>query len=102
MSLIRLKGSHDSYVIAEDLWDELLTWAEETGWKPQQVPERYRTDRGVTVTAKDADHLADALEMIAGSLVLSHADVPEEFVRELIDRLMELTNFFHSGGFEIC
>jgi len=102
VSNLRLIGQSDCYVIDSRFWDDLLEWAEESGWKPEHPSVLYRTDSGLHVTDSDADRLADTLEFIAGDIVLHELDVSDEFLRELLDGLLKLTIFFQSGGFRIC
>ncbi len=105
VSNIRLQSDHDTLVIAEDFWEEILEWAEDNGWLPEQPPDLYRGDTGLTVTAGDAGNLADALEFIAGGLVFHktvEAGISDDFLRKLIDGLQTLSTFFQSGSFRIC
>jgi len=99
---LRLQGQNDSYVIDAEFWDDLLDWAEESGWNPEQPSALYRTDSGLHVSASDAANLADTFEFIAGDLVLHEFDVSDHFVKELLEGLLKLTVFFQSGGFRIC
>ncbi len=99
---IRLKSDCDSYVIGSDLWDDLLTWAEENGWQPELSQISYRLNTGLQVTEDDANNLADALEVIAGGIATQQAESSDEFLIELLDGLMQLTAFFQNGAFRIC
>jgi hypothetical protein len=102
VSNIRLEGQHQSFVIALEFWDELLQWAEENDWKPQHAPACYRQADGLEISAADAANLADALEVIAGEMVLYDTLVSERFLKELGDGFMKLIAFFQSGAFRIC
>ncbi len=105
MSNIRLQSDHDTLVIAEDFWEEILEWAEDNGWFPEQPPDLYRGDTGLIVTAGDAGNLADALEFIAGELVFhktAEAGISDDFLRTPMDGLQTLSTFFQSGSFRIC
>ena len=101
MQHLRLKSADDALVIGEDFWAEILEWAEDNGWKPHRPSTEYRST-GLAVTAEDAQNLGDALEFIAGDLVLHELDVSDDFMRELLDALYTLTVFFQSGSFQIC
>ncbi len=104
MSNLRLRGESGSYVIALEFWDDILTWAEENGWEPEQSPDRYRVagnHERLDVTTVDASNLADVLEFIAGDIVLHEMDVSDDFIRKLVDGLMDLTVLFQSSGFQI-
>ncbi|HID22906.1 MAG TPA: hypothetical protein EYP14_10975 [Planctomycetaceae bacterium] len=102
MRKLRLRGAADSYIIDADFWNDLLDWAEESGWEPEQPPVLYRSNSGLEVSASDAANLADTLEFIAGDLVLHELDVPDTFIKELIRTLAVLAEFFQQGGFRIC
>lgn len=105
MSNLRLRGEDDTLVIGDDFWEEILDWAEDNGWRPEQPACLYRGDTGLLVTACDAGNLGDTLEFIAGDLVLHELDaagVPDTFLTELLDGLQTLTHFFQSGSFRIC
>ena len=99
---IRLKSDCDSFVIGSDLWDDLLTWAEENGWEPELSQISYRLNTGLQVADEDAINLADALEVIAGGIATQQAESSDEFPIELLDGLMKLTAFFQNGSFRIC
>ncbi len=103
MTCIRLQGTADCYTIAPDLWVDLLDWAQDNGWNPEYPRELYDDSlHRLSVTADDAANLADALEFIAGDLVLHELrQVPDSFLRELLDGLLNLTVFFHAGEFQI-
>ena len=104
MSCIRLQGRVDCYTIDSDLWVDLLDWAQDNGWKPQHPRELYDDSlHRLSVTSADAANLADALEFIAGDLVLHElSQVPDRFLRDLVDSLSKLTVFFQQGGFHIA
>ena len=102
LSNLRLKGTQSTLVIASDFWGEILQWAEENGWEPENNPDLYRSDTGLLVTAEDAFNLSDALEFIAGDLVLHELDVSDKFLKELINGLLKLSIFFQEGSFRIC
>ena len=101
MSILHLRSNNDCYAIDSEFWDDLLQWAEENGWQPEHPAVLYRTDSGLYVNASDAAKLADALEFIAGDLVLHELDVSDDFLKELLDGLLRLTLFFQAGGFRI-
>jgi hypothetical protein len=103
VSNLRLRSEEGSFVIAAEFWDDLLSWAEESGWQPQEPAERYRVgnEDGFSVTDRDAANLAEVLEFIAGDVVLHEMDVSDRFLRELVDALMQLTVLFQKGGFRI-
>ena len=105
MSKIRLQGGQDTLVIAEEFWEEVLEWAEDNGWRPEQPPDLYRGDTGLKVTADDAGNLADALEYIAGDLVFHknfEVEISDDFLRKLVGGLETLSTFFQAGSFTIC
>lgn len=104
MSRLRLKGKRGSYVIASEFWDDILTWAEENGWSPEHERDWYEAlDSCVRVSTTDAVNLAETLEFIAGEIVLHEMDdVSDEFIRQLVDSLMQLTVLFQADGFEIA
>ncbi len=87
--------------MAVDFWEDLLAWAIEAGWEPERAPDFYRSETGIEVSADDADNLADAMEHIAGDFALTETQVPEKFLRELVDGLRNLTRFFKNGEFHI-
>ena len=93
MSRLRLKGKTGSLVIASDFWGDILTWAEENGWRPEHDRQWYEaTQDEVHVSTSDAVNLAETLEFIAGDIVLHEMDdVSDDFIRQLVDGLMELT-----------
>ena len=103
MTCIRLQGTADCYTIAPDFWVDLLDWAQDNGWNPEFPRELYDDSlHRLSVTADDAANLADALEFIAGDLVLHElSQVPDSFLRELVDGLQKLTLFFQAGEFRI-
>jgi len=103
VTCIRLQGTADCYTIAADFWVDLLDWAQDNGWNPEYPRELYDDSlHRLNVTADDAANLADALEFIAGNLVLHElSQVPESFLRELLDGLQKLTLFFQAGEFQI-
>lgn len=100
MSLLCLTNEGERYLISSDLWTDLLSWAEETGWKPCAEPEAFR-EIGRSITAEDAANLADVFEVMAGHLIFVQANVSEDFLRELGTALESLAEFFDSGRFEI-
>jgi len=105
VSNLRLRGVHETLVIGDDFWEEILDWAEDNGWRPEQPACLYRGDTGLQVTAFDANNLGDTLEYIAGDIALFKMDaigVPERFASDLLNGLMTLTTFFQSGSFRIC
>lgn len=102
MSNVRLSGKDDSYVIAVDFWIELLDWAQDNGWNPEQEALCYRGELAdLDVSDEDALNLGDALEFIAGDVVLHEYEVPDEFLRHLLDSLLRMTVFFQTGAFKI-
>lgn len=104
MTCIRLQGPHDCYTIDSDLWIDLLDWAQDSGgWQPQHPRELYDDClHHLAVSTNDAANLADALEVIAGDLVLHElSQVSDCFLRDLVDSLLKLTIFFQQGGFRI-
>ncbi len=101
MSNVRLCGKDDSYVIAVDFWAEVLDWATDNGWNPEHEALCYRGEFELELSDEDALNLGDALEFIAGDIVLHEYEVPDQFLRHLLDSLLKLTVFFQSGGFRI-
>lgn len=101
VSNVRLSNKDDSYVIAVDFWSEVLDWAEDNGWTPEHEAICYRGDMELSVSNEDATNLADALEFIAGDIVLHEYEVPDQFLRHLLDSLLKLTVFFQGGEFKI-
>lgn len=101
MSNVRLTNKEDSYVIAVDFWGEVLDWAIDNGWKPEQEEICYRGEMELSVNHDDAINLADALEFIAGDIVLHEYEVPDQFLRHLLDSLLKLSVFFQIGEFRI-
>ena len=103
MSCIRLQGPADCYTIDSELWVDLLDWAQDNGWDPQHPRELYDDSlHRLTVSDGDAANLADALEFIAGDLVLHElSQVSDRFLRDLVDSLLKLTVFFQQGSFHI-
>ncbi len=103
MSCIRLQGPSDCYTIDTELWVDLLDWAQDNGWDPEHPRELYDDClHRLTVSDTDAANLADALEFIAGDLVLHElSQVSDRFLRDLVDSLLKLTVFFQQGGFRI-
>lgn len=104
MNCIRLQGPHDCYTIDSNLWVDLLDWAQDNGWTPKHPRELYDDSlHHLAVTDEDAANLADALEFIAGDLVLHElSQVSDGFMRDLVDSLLKLTIFFQQGGFQIA
>ena len=100
MRHLRLKGANDALVIGDDFWEEILEWASDNGWNPLNPTDYYRHP-GRSITAEDANNLGDALEFIAGDLVLHELEVSDDFMKELLDALLTLTVFFQSGSFQI-
>jgi hypothetical protein len=98
---VRLAGRDDSYVIATDFWSEVLDWAEDNGWSPEHEPICYRGDMDLEVGDDDAMNLADALEFIAGDVVLHEYEVPDQFLQHLLNSLAKLELFFRAGSFRI-
>ena len=103
MTCIRLQGRADCYTIDSDLWVDLLEWAQDNGWRPQHPRELYDDSlHRLAVSDDDAANLADALEFIAGDLVLHElSQISDRFMRDLVDSLSKLTIFFQQGGFRI-
>lgn len=103
MTCIRLQGPSDCYTIESSLWVDLLDWAQESGWQPEFPRELYDDWlHDLSVTDNDAANLADALEFIAGDLVLHElSQVSDRFLRDLVDSLQKLTVFFQQGGFRV-
>jgi hypothetical protein len=103
VACIRLQGTQDCYTIDSGLWIDLLDWAQDNGWQPKHPRELYDDClHHLTVSADDAANLADALEFIAGDLVLHElSDVSDRFLRDLVDSLLKLTIFFQQGSFRI-
>jgi len=101
VSNVRLCGQDDSYVIATDFWSEILDWAEENGWSPENASICYRGAMELDVSDTDASNLADTIDFIAGDIVLHEYEVPDEFLRHLLDSLQRLELFFRNGGFRI-
>jgi len=101
VSNVRLSSKDDSYVIATDFWCEILDWALDNGWTPEHEGICYRGDIDLEVDDDDARNLADSLEFIAGDIVLHEYEVPDQFLRHLLDSLLKLTIFFQAGTFRI-
>lgn len=101
MSNVRLAGKDDSYVIAVDFWIEVLDWAEDNGWTPEHESICYRGEFELEISDDDASNLADSLEFIAGDVVIHEYEVPDQFLRNLLDSLAKLELFFRSGGFSV-
>lgn len=103
MTCIRLQGPADCYTIDTNLWIDLLDWAQDNGWEPEHPRELYDDSlHHLFVSDTDAANLADALEFIAGDLVLHElSQVSDRFLRDLVDSLLKLTVFFQQGGFRI-
>lgn len=101
MGNVRLCSKDDSYVIAVEFWLEVLDWARENGWTPEHEWLCYRGEFPCDVDDEDAANLADALEFVAGDIVLHEYQVPDEFLRHLLDSLLKLTIFFQAGSFKI-
>ena len=103
MTCIRLQGPSDCYTIDSELWVDLLDWAQDNGWEPEHPRELYDDFlHRLNVSTEDSANLADALKFIAGDLVLHElSQVPDRFLRDLVDSLLKLTIFFQQGGFHI-
>lgn len=102
MTNVRLCGRDDSYVIAVDFWIELLDWAQDNGWAPEYEAMCYRGELiDLEVSDEDALNLGDALEFIAGDVVLHEYEVPDQFLRHLLDSLLRMTVFFQAGAFRV-
>ncbi len=103
MTCIRLQGPQDCYTIESALWVDLLDWAQDNGWRPKHPRELYDDClHHLMVSDEDAANLADALEFIAGDLVLHElSQVSDRFLRDLVDSLSKLSVFFQQGGFRI-
>ena len=103
MAAIRLQSSVDCYTIDSAFWGDLLDWAQDNGWSPEHPRELYDDSlHRLCVTAEDSANLSDALEFIAGDLVLHKlSQVPDKFLRDLVDSLAKLAEFFQHGGFTI-
>jgi hypothetical protein len=101
VSNVRLTNKEDSYVIAVDFWNEVLDWAEDNGWTPEHEAICYRGQMELSVGHDDAINLSDALEFIAGDIVLHEYEVPDQFLRHLLDSLLKLSVFFQVGEFRI-
>ena len=71
--------------------------------RPQHPRELYDDSlHRLAVSDDDAANLADALEFIAGDLVLHElSQISDRFMRNLVDSLSKLTTFFQQGGFHI-
>lgn len=98
---VRLCSADDSYVIAVDFWVEILDWAADNGWIPEHEGICYRGDFELEVSLEDATNLADAIEFIAGDVVLHEYEVPDKFLQHLLDSLLKLEVFFQQGAFRI-
>jgi hypothetical protein len=98
---VRLCSKDDSYVIAVEFWAEVLGWALENGWKPEHEQLCYRGEFEFEVEESDASNLADSLEFIAGDIVLHEYEVPDDFLKHLLDSLLKLEVFFRGGEFKI-
>ena len=101
MSNVRLTNKEDSYIIAVDFWSEVLDWAGDNGWAPEHEAICYRGSMELSVGHEDAINLSDALEFIAGDIVLHEYEVPDQFLRHLLDSLLKLSVFFQVGEFRI-
>jgi hypothetical protein len=103
VTCIRLQGTQDCFLIDSELWVDLLDWAQENGWQPQHPREMYDDHlHHLVVSPDDAANLADALEFIAGDLVLHElSQVSDRFLRDLVHSLSKLSVFFQQGGFRI-
>ena len=101
MANVRLCSKDDSYVIAVEFWAEVLGWALENGWKPEDEQLCYRGEFEFEVEETDASNLADSLEFIAGDSVLHEYEVPDDFLKHLLDSLLKLEVFFRGGEFKI-
>jgi hypothetical protein len=89
-------------VIAVDFWTELLDWAQDNGWEPEHEAMCYRGELAdLEVNDEDALNLGDALEFIAGDVVLHEYEVPDQFLRHLLDSLLKMTVFFQTGAFKV-
>lgn len=104
MNCIRLQGPLDCYTLDAELWVDLLDWAQDNGWEPKHPRELYDDSlHHLAVSDEDAANLADALEFIAGDLVLHElSQVSDTFLRDLVDSLAKLSVFFQKGGFQIA
>jgi len=100
-SNVRLCSTDDSYVIAVDFWIEILDWATDNGWTSEHEAICYRGEFELDVSDEDAGNLADALEFIAGDVVLHEYEVPDKFLQHLLDSLLKLEVFFQQGAFRI-
>lgn len=98
---VRLCSHDDSYVIAVEFWAEVLGWALENGWQPEHEVICYRGEFEYEVSELDASNLADSLEFIAGDIVLHEYEVPDDFLKHLLDSLLKLEIFFRAGKFRI-
>lgn len=100
MQHMQLRGSGGTITVAPELWNDLLEWAEESGWSPEHAREYYRTS-GCEVSADDSRRFAEVIEVIAGNLILQENKRCEKFILELIDRFEKLIHFCQSGAFRI-
>ena len=97
-----LEGVGGRFVIGAGFWNEIVEWAMEQGWLSERPGQFNRSTETYEVSAKDAARLAEALDIIGGSLVLkSNSNVSDDFVSELSDALLILQRFAESGGFRI-
>ena len=78
-----------------------MDWAEDNGWTPEHESICYRGQMELSVGHEDAINLSDALEFIAGDIVLHEYEVPYQFLRHLLDSLLKLSVFFQVGEFRI-
>lgn len=101
MANVRLCSKDDSYVIAVEFWGEVLGWALENGWEPEHEELCYRGEFELEVAESDSLNLADSLEFIAGDIVLHEYEVPDDFLKHLLDSLLKLEIFFRAGEFKI-
>ena len=79
----------------------IIPMAEDNGWSPEHEPICYRGDMDLEVGDDDAMNLADALEFIAGDVVLHEYEVPDQFLQHLLNSLAKLELFFRAGSFRI-
>ena len=101
MANVRLSGKDDSYVIAAEFWREVLDWALENGWHPEHEAICNRGELECHICERDASNLADSLEFIAGDIVLHEYEVPDDFLKHLLDSLLKLEIFFRNGEFTV-
>lgn len=101
MSNVSLERGCDRFVVGTDFWNDLLTWAEETGWQPEHPRESYCGQHVMRVGDDDARQLANTFRSIASDLTICRVDVPDSFMLELMNKVRQLVDFFQCGSFKI-